>query len=299
MLKECTNCPRKCKATRDNVRVGACLASENVRLGLVSLHKYEEPCISVGKGSGTIFFCGCNLKCVYCQNSDISQQISGKEVSISRLADIFIEQQNRGAANINLVTPSIYTEQIREALIIAKETLGLKIPVIYNSSGYDSADELKKLEGLIDVYLPDFKYISEDLGKKYSGVSNYVESAKLAILEMYRQVGSPKLDKDGKIISGLIIRHLILPNNVENTKGVLKWIKENIGTDIYISIMAQYFPTNKISDNFCPELNRKISQNELEEVEEYIFDLGFENGFIQEVGEHEEEYVPLFNGQNI
>lgn len=299
MLKGCTKCPRKCGAIRANKSLGACLAGEKARIGLVSMHQYEEPCISVGKGSGTIFFCGCNLKCVYCQNESISQMVRGKEVSIERLAQIFIEQQNRGAANINLVTPSIYTDQIRQALIIAKETLGLKIPVIYNSSGYDSAHELKKLEGLIDVYLPDFKYISENLGKKYSGVPNYVESVKLAVLEMYRQVGNPKLDEDGKIISGLIIRHLILPNNVENTKGVLTWIKENIGTDILLSIMAQYFPTNKVNENFCPELNRKISQKELEEVEQYLFDLGFENGFIQEIGEHEEEYVPLFDGSNV
>lgn len=253
----------------------------------------------MGKGSGTIFFCGCNLKCVYCQNGDISQEIKGKEVSVERLAHIFIEQQNRGAANINLVTPSIYTDKIREALLLAKTILGLKIPVIYNSSAYDSVDELKKLEGLIDIYLPDFKYISEELGKKYSGVANYVESAKLAILEMYRQVGSPVIDKEGKMISGLIIRHLILPGNIENTKGVLKWIKDNIGLDVYLSIMAQYFPANKVSDKCYPELNRKISKYELEEVEEYLFELGFENGFIQELGEHEEEYVPLFNGDNV
>lgn len=294
---KCTMCPHECNIDREKT-VGRCKAKINPTVALVSLHQFEEPCISTGNGSGTVFFSGCNLSCVYCQNSDISQNMKGKEVSIERLAEIFIEQQEKGAANINLVTPSIYVLQIKQALMLAKEQ-GLTIPVIYNSSGYDKVESLKELEGLVDVYLPDFKYAYNELGEKYSNVKNYSDNATNAIKEMLRQVGNPRFNDKGEIISGVIIRHMILPNNVENTKKVLKCIKKEFGQDIYISIMAQYFPTYKVSENNFKEINRKISKEELEEIEEYIFDLGFVNGFIQELGEHEEEYVPEFNLDNV
>lgn len=294
---KCTMCPHECNIDR-NKTVGRCKAKINPTVALVSLHQFEEPCISSRNGSGTIFFSGCNLNCVYCQNCDISQKLSGKEVSIKRLAEIFIEQQERGTANINLVTPSIYVLQIKEALIIAKEK-GLNIPVIYNSSGYDKVESLKELDGLIDVYLPDFKYAYNELGEKYSNVKKYFEIAGKAIKEMVRQVGLPKFNENGEIISGVIIRHMILPNNIKNTKKVLEWIKEELGQDMYISIMAQYFPTYKVGEDGFNEINRKITKEELEQVEQCIFELGFENGFIQELGEHEEEYVPEFNGDNV
>lgn len=294
---KCTMCPHECNIDRAKT-VGRCKAKANPTVALVSMHQFEEPCISTGLGSGTVFFSGCNLSCVYCQNSDISQELKGKEISVRRLAEIFLEEQERGAANINLVTPSIYVMQIKEALLTAKQ-MGLNIPVVYNSSGYDKPESLKELEGLIDIYLPDFKYSNNELGKKYSNVNNYFSVATLAIKEMVRQVGKPQFDEQGKLLKGVIIRHMILPNNIENTKEVLKWIKENLEVDTYISIMAQYFPTYKVGvDNFS-EINRKITKEELEEVENYIFKLGFENGFIQELGEHEEEYVPKFDGSNV
>jgi len=296
-IMKCTMCPHECNIDREKT-VGRCKAKINPTVALVSLHQFEEPCISTGNGSGTVFFSGCNLSCVYCQNSDISQNLSGKEVSIERLAEIFIEQQQRGAANINLVTPSIYILQIKDALIIAKKK-GLKIPVIYNSSGYDKVESLKELEGLIDVYLPDFKYGYNELGKKYSNVKNYFDVATKAIKEMIRQVGNPIFNDKGQIQKGVIIRHMILPNNLTSTKIVIDWIKDELGLNTYISIMAQYFPTHKVGNKEYSEINRKITPEELEEIEQYIFALGFENGFIQELGEHEEEYVPVFNGNNV
>lgn len=293
----CTICPHECNVDRIE-SIGRCKAKQNPTIALVSLHRFEEPCISLGKGSGTVFFSGCNLNCVYCQNSDVSQSIKGKEVTVERLAQIFLEQQERGAVNINLVTPSIYIIQIKKALILAKQS-GLNIPVIYNSSGYDKVESLKELEGLIDVYLPDFKYASDLLGKKYSNVENYFTVAKTSIKEMLRQVGNPAFNEKGEIVKGVIIRHMILPNNIQNSKNVLEYIKENYGIDTYISIMAQYFPTYKVSENKYSEINRKITKQELEEMENYLFELGFENGFIQELGECEEEFVPNFNGENV
>ena len=297
-LEQCTICPHNCKVDRLSGIPGRCKATDKIKIALVSLHQYEEPCISGTNGSGTVFFSNCNLNCIYCQNYEISQQGKGYFISIDELANIFLEQQANNAHNINLVTPTIYAYQIKEALKIAKN-MGLNIPVIYNSSGYDKVETLRELDQVIDVYLPDFKYAEDELGKKYSKVNNYATVAHEAIKEMVRQKGAPKLNDKGHIISGVIIRHLILPNNVQNTKAVLKWIKDNVGQDVYISVMAQYFPTNIISDENFPELNRKITKEELNEVEEYIFDLDFENGFIQELGNHEEEYVPNFDGSNV
>jgi putative pyruvate formate lyase activating enzyme len=271
---------------------GRCKATDKVKIALASVHNYEEPCISGTKGSGTIFFSNCNLNCIYCQNYEISQNGFGKEITVEHLADIFLNQQSKGVHNINLVSPTIYTVQIIEAIKIAKNK-GLVIPIVYNSGGYDSVETLKLLEGYIEVYLPDFKYSSNDLGFKYSKIKNYFDVVKPALNEMYRQVGSPVFDDDGIIKKGMIIRHMILPNNIKNTKGVLDNIKELFGTDIYISIMAQYFPTYLAKQT--EDLNRKINKRELKSVEEYMFKLNFENGYIQELGTHEEEYVPNFD----
>lgn len=290
-LKECTLCPFKCKVNRLNGQLGRCKAGDKVKLALVSIHKYEEPCISGRNGSGTIFFSNCNLNCIFCQNYEISQEGLGKEISVEELADIFIKQQERGADNINLVTPTMYVCHIIEAIKIAREK-GLKLPIIYNSNGYDSVETLKLLEGYIDVYLPDFKYYNNEIAKKYSNVPNYFEKATEAIKEMYRQVGKPEFDEDGIIKKGLIVRHLILPNYMENTKHVLKWLKENIDNSVYVSIMAQYFPTYKARK--CDKLNRKLTKKEYKEIEKYLFLLNIENGYMQDLGEHEEEYVPNF-----
>lgn len=232
------------------------------------------------------------MNCVFCQNYEISQQGKGKEISIEELADIMIKQQEKGVENINLVTPTSYALHIVEAIKLAKKK-GLNLPIVYNTNGYESVETLKLLEGYIDIYLPDLKYYYDELGKKYSKVDNYFEVATEAIKEMYRQVGIPKLNDDGIMEKGLMIRHLILPNQVENSKMVLKWIKENIDNNVYVSVMAQYFPTYKAKE--MDELNRKITKQEYEEVENYLYQLELENGYIQELGEHEEEYVPKWD----
>lgn len=290
-LNKCNLCPHMCLVDRENKKRGFCKSGENVKIALSSKFFYEEPCISGTKGSGAVFFSNCNLRCVYCQNYKISKEGKGKEISRKELADIFLNLQEEGACNINLVTPTIYALHIKEALILAKKN-GLNIPVIYNSSGYENVDTIKELDGLIDVYLPDFKYCSNELGLKYSGVNKYFDFASSAILEMYRQVGHPIFDDNGIIKKGLIIRNLILPNNTKNTKNVLEWIVENIGKEAYVSIMAQYFPTNEAQN--INELNRKITKREYHIIEKYMYDLGLENGYFQSLGKNEEKYVPNF-----
>ena len=287
-LKKCTICPHKCGIDRTK-NIGRCKSTDKVKIALYSTHNFEEPCISGEKGSGTIFFSNCNLNCVFCQNYEISQQGRGKEIEIEELAEIMLKQQEKGVENINFVTPTSYSIQIKEAIIIAKEN-GLKIPIVYNTNGYENVETLRELEGLIDIYLPDLKYYYNSLGKEFSKVDNYFEIATNAIKEMYRQVGRPILNEKGVMQKGLMVRHLILPNNIENSKRCLKWLKENFNDKIYISLMAQYFPTYKAKE--ISEINRKLTPKEYEEIENYLYDLDIENGYIQELGEHEEEYVP-------
>lgn len=287
-LKKCTICPHKCGIDRTK-NIGRCKSTDKVKIALYSTHNFEEPCISGEKGSGTIFFSNCNLNCVFCQNYEISQQGRGKEIEIEELAEIMLKQQEKGVENINFVTPTSYSIQIKEAIIIAKEN-GLKTPIVYNTNGYENVETLRELEGLIDIYLPDLKYYYNSLGKKFSKVDNYFEIATNAIKEMYRQVGRPILNEKGVMQKGLMVRHLILPNNIENSKRCLKWLKENFNDKIYISLMAQYFPTYKAKE--ISEINRKLTPKEYEEIENYLYDLDIENGYIQELGEHEEEYVP-------
>lgn len=290
-MSKCNMCPHKCNVDRSTSK-GRCRATDKVKIALASLHYFEEPCISGENGSGTVFFSNCNLNCVYCQNYKISQEDFGKEISVDHLAKIFISQQEKGAHNINLVTPTVYVEQIIEAIKIARSN-GLNIPIIYNSSGYENVETIKKLNGYIDVYLPDFKYMKDELGVKYSNVKDYSKIAQKAIFEMYKQVGSVILNENGIIKKGVIIRHLVLPGNIDNSKQILKWIKDNFKDDVYVSVMAQYFPTNKACK--YEYLNRKITKDEYNEVEEYLYSLDIENGYIQELGEHEEEYVPEFD----
>lgn len=290
-LEKCDLCPHMCGVNRLNGEFGVCHGTKNPIVALASVHDYEEPCISASRGSGTVFFSRCNLRCKFCQNYKISTTSKGKEVSIEELSDIFLKQQEKGVHNLNLVSPTIYAKQIKEALILAKSR-GLKIPVIYNSSGYERVEVIRELNGIIDVYLPDLKYFDNAVALKCSGIKNYFNYASEAIKEMYKQVGAPKLDKNGVIRKGLIIRHLILPNNVTDSINVLEWIKNNIGTDVYVSIMAQYFPAYKAKED--ETINRKITSDELEIVHEKLEELGLLNGYIQELGEHEEEYVPNF-----
>lgn len=289
-LECCTICPHNCKINRTK-NPGRCKSTDKIKIALYSIHNFEEPCISGEKGSGTIFFSNCNMNCVFCQNYEISQLGRGKEITIEELANVMIKQQERNVQNINLVTPTSYALHIVEAIKIARKK-GLEIPIVYNTNGYESVETLKLLEGYVDIYLPDLKYYYDDLAKKYSKVDNYFEIATKAIQEMYRQVGTPVLDENGVMKKGLMIRHLILPNEVQNSKKVLKWIKENIDSNVYVSIMAQYFPTYKAKE--IPEIARKITKEEYEKVENYLYELDLENGYIQELGEHEEEYVPTW-----
>ena len=291
-LEKCEICPHKCKVNRIKGQIGRCKATDKIKIALYSVHKYEEPCISGEKGSGTIFFSNCNLNCIYCQNYEISQLGKGKEISIERLAEIMLELQEKDVENINLVTPTSYTVQIIEAIKIAKSN-GLHIPIIYNTNGYENIETIKKLEGYIDVYLPDLKYYYNKIGKRYSKIDNYFEITTKAILEMYNQVEGTLLDERGIIKKGLMIRHLVLPNNIENSKKILKWIKENINDDVYINVMAQYFPTYKAKED--EKLNRKLTQNEFKEIENFVYELDIKNGYMQELGEHEEEYVPKWD----
>ena len=288
LLEKCTICPHNCGINRLDNQIGRCKSSDTVKVALYSTHNFEEPCISGKKGSGTVFFSNCNMNCVFCQNYEISQQGKGKEISIEELADIFIKQQEKDVENINLVTPTSYVPQIIEAIKKARSH-GLKLPIVYNTNGYEKVETLKLLEGYVDIYLPDFKYSDDDLAKRLSKVDNYFEIVTEALKEMYRQTGKAVFNDEGIMQRGMIIRHLVLPNHVLNSRRVLKWINENMH-DVYVSVMAQYFPTYKAKE--IDDINRKLTKEEYEQIENYLYRLDLENGYIQELGEHEEEYVP-------
>ena len=256
------------------------------------MHFFEEPCISGKNGSGAVFFTGCNMNCKFCQNYEISQLCKGKVLSVEDLTNEFLKLQERGANNINLVTGCIYVPQIIESLKLAK-TKGLTIPVVYNSSGYEKKETIQMLNGYVDVYLPDLKYYYNDLAKDLSGINHYFEITTEAIKEMYNQVGNPELNDEGIIQKGLIIRHLVLPNHLQNTKQILKWIKKNMNKNVYVSIMAQYFPEYKALER--EDINRKLNNEEYEEIERYITKIGLENGYMQDLEDDEKKYVPKWN----
>lgn len=290
-LIKCGICPHNCNINRLSGDLGRCKCNDKIKIALSSLHYFEEPCISGTSGSGTIFFSNCNLNCIYCQNYKISQEGKGYYITIDELSNIFLEQQANGANNINLVTPTMYAYQIIEALKIAKSK-GLKLPIIYNTNSYENINTLKALNGYIDVYLPDLKYFSNELSKKYSKVDNYFNIATQAIIEMVNQVGKPSFSEDGLIQKGVIVRHLVLPGHIQNSKHILKWLKDNLEDKVYVSVMAQYFPTYKAKDDLY--LNRKLTNKEYKEIESFLYTLNLQNGYIQELGKHEEEYVPDF-----
>lgn len=290
-LESCEACPFKCKVNRLNGQIGKCKCNDKVKIDLYSLHYFEEPCISGKEGSGTVFFSNCNLNCIYCQNYQISQEGKGYEITTEELANIFLKQQANGANNINLVTPTMYVYQIIEAIKIAKSK-GLELPIIYNTNGYENVETIRELKGYVDIYLPDLKYYSDELAIKYSKAPNYFNIATKAILEMINQVGVPEFDSNGIMKTGVIIRHLVLPGHIQNSKHILKWLKENVDKKAYVSVMAQYFPTYKAKNDIY--INRKLSNKEYREIENYLYTLDIENGYIQELGKHEEEYVPNF-----
>ena len=288
LLEQCKICPHECKINRNNGKIGRCKSTDKVKIALYSTHNFEEPCISGKKGSGTVFFSNCNLNCIFCQNYEISQEGKGEEISIEGLAEIFLKQQEKDVENINLVTPTSYVPQIIEAIKIAKSK-GLKLPIVYNTNGYEKIETLKMLDGYIDIYLPDFKYAQNELGKRLSKVDNYFEITTEALREMYKQTGKAIFDDRGIMQKGMIVRHLVLPNHLVNSRKVLKWLNDNMN-DVFVSVMAQYFPTYKAKE--LEDINRKLTKEEYEQIESYLYRLNLENGYIQELGEHEEEYVP-------
>lgn len=285
----CSVCPRHCNVDRD-VTLGFCGCSNQFRLARAALHFWEEPCISGKNGSGAVFFSGCNLRCVYCQNYEISHNNKGVDVSQNRLIEIFESLVEQGAENINLVNPAHYAYQLAEVLSKWKSP----VPIVYNSSGYEEVDALKNLEGLVDVYLPDLKYIRNDKAQKYSLAPDYFEKASLAVLEMRRQVKDTF--QNGIMKSGLIIRHLILPQNTNSSLGIIDWINENL-PDTYLSLMAQYVPYGDLSD--CKELNRRITKREYEKVVDYALNLNLEKIFIQDLTSADEKFIPPFDFQGV
>lgn len=290
-LKNCNLCPRNCNVDRSSGKIGFCAANDNIKIARYSLHYWEEPCISGNNGSGTIFFSHCNLKCVFCQNYEISTNNCGKEISIDRFVEICLELQNMGALNINLVTPTHFIPLIKAGLVKAKEN-GLVIPIVYNTNSYENIDSLKELDGLIDIYMPDLKYYDNELAKKYSSCDNYFNVASRAIKEMYRQVGKP-IFEDGILKKGMIVRHLLLPTHSNDSKKVIEYLYETYHDDIFISLMNQYTPI-KIFDKF-PELNNKVSDAEYDDVINYACDLGIVNAFIQEGETQLESFIPDFS----
>lgn len=296
---KCDLCPRKCLVDRKKGEKGICGQTENLKVARAALHFWEEPCISGDAGSGAVFFSGCPLHCVFCQNENIANGTVGKEISLERLVDIFLELQEKGANNINLVTPGHFVPQIVKALDQAKKE-GLTLPVVYNTSSYETVDTIKRLEGYVDIYLPDFKYMSPVLSKKYSHAPDYAEVAKAAIAEMVRQTGKAVFvngDEDNLILRGTIVRHLTLPGCMEDSMQILKYLHETYGDTIYISIMNQFTPLSNLEK--YPELNRRITDEEYETLVDYAIDIGIENGFIQEGDTAEESFIPAFDCEGV
>ena len=291
----CTLCPRNCGVNRDN-QIGACGVSNKIYLARAALHHWEEPCISGKTGSGTVFFSGCALHCLYCQNRSVSLAEVAKEVSQDRLAEIFLELQEKHAENINLVTPDHYIPQIQAALSQATET-GLHIPIVYNTSSYITPESLRMIDDSVSVYLADMKYLSKTLSKNFSGAENYPETAQKAIAEMVARHPTPEFDDSGMMTDGVIVRHLVLPGHTDDSKRVIRYLYETYGDAIYLSIMNQYTPCRSIPQ--YPELNRKLTASEYDEVLDFAVQIGVEQAFIQEGDAAEESFIPLFDYEGI
>ena len=295
MKIKCSLCPRMCMADRE-ITTGYCGVKNTLRVARAALHFWEEPCISGEEGSGAVFFTGCNLRCVFCQNFQIARAEQGKEITVERLSEIFLELQAQKANNINLVTATHYVPQVVEALKKAKEQ-GLHIPVVYNCGGYETVDTLKRLEGLVDIYLPDFKYVDTERAKRYSHAKNYPEVAKAALAEMVRQQPEAEFDERDIMKKGVIVRHLMLPGGIKDSKAVVKYLYETYGDQIYISLMNQYTPLPHVAE--YPEINRKVKKFEYDRLVGYAISLGVENGFIQEGETAEESFIPAFTNEGV
>ena len=295
MKMKCSLCPRMCNVDRE-ITTGYCGVKKTLRVARAALHFWEEPCISGEEGSGAVFFTGCNLRCVFCQNFQIARAEQGKEITVERLSEIFLELQEQKANNINLVTATHYVPQVVEALKNAKEK-GLHIPVVYNCGGYETVETLKLLEGLVDIYLPDFKYVDHDRAKRYSRAEDYPEAAKKALAEMVRQQPEAEFDERGIMKKGVIVRHLMLPGGIKDSKAVVKYLYETYGNQIFISLMNQYTPLPHVAD--YPEIDRKLKKFEYDRLVDYAISLGVENGFIQEGETAEESFIPAFTNEGV
>lgn len=305
-MSDCTLCPRRCHADRLSGQKGYCGQGAEVTAARAALHFWEEPCISGTRGSGAVFFSGCSLRCTFCQNYDISVGNHGQALSPERLAEIFLELQEKGAANINLVTAGHFLPQVCQSLREAR-TNGLSIPIVYNTGSYEEVSSLRLLDGLADIYLPDLKYFSSELSAACSHAPDYFEKAVAAIGEMLRQVGPPVIDGGtGLMKRGVIVRHLVLPGQVKDSKKILRYLHETYGNDIYVSILNQYTPPVAQtllwadgSDPFSRELGRKVTPEEYARVLDFAEQIGIEQGFIQEDGAAEDCFIPAFDGEGL
>ncbi|MBR4885590.1 MAG: radical SAM protein [Lentisphaeria bacterium] len=289
----CNFCARRCGIDRSQ-HAGFCGMTETIRIARAGLHFWEEPCISGTKGSGTVFFSGCNLRCVYCQNYEISTGGSGQEITLPRLKEIYSELIAQGAHNINLVTPTHYTDAV-----LASLEDPLPVPVVYNTNGYEDVENLKRLDGKVQIYLPDLKYSDDSLAIRYSNAPGYFAAVTRAIREMFRQTGRYRIDEEtGLMERGIIIRHLLLPGQVENTKRVIDWVAETFDPgDVLFSLMRQYIPHGKAEE--YPELNRKVTDEEYQAVEAHLFDSGIEDGFVQDEDSASKDFIPSFDGTGV
>jgi len=297
----CKLCPRNCKVNREDGEIGICQMTSKIKVARAALHFWEEPCISGTNGSGTVFFSGCSLHCVFCQNESIAWGISGKEISSERLRDIFLELQEKKANNINLVTPGHFVPHIISAVKSAKSQ-GLRIPIVYNTSSYETVDTIKSLEGIVDIYLPDFKYWNKELSAKYSNAADYPQVAKEAIAEMVRQQPTPlfEWDKEQKMDimkKGVIVRQLLLPGQLEDAKQIIKYLFDTYGNRIYLSLMSQFTPLPHIEK--YPELNQRVAPEDYEAYVDYALEIGVEKGFIQEGEVADDSFIPKFDGEGV
>lgn len=295
ILKKCNLCPRNCLIDR-NKKIGICGMKDKMVIARASLHMWEEPCISGEFGSGTIFFSGCNLKCIFCQNREISTKLVGREVTVEEFSIICLNLQKKGANNINLVTPTHFVPLIVEGITLARRK-GLIVPIVYNTSSYETKETIQMLDGIVDIYLPDLKYYDDSYAIKYSHAPNYFKVATEAIQEMIKQVGKPIFDENGMMKKGVIVRHLMMPGLIEDTKQILNYLYKTYQNSIYISIMNQYTPIRNFKK--YPELNQKVSEEDYDKVVDYALDLGIKNAFIQEGDTASSSFIPDFSNQDL
>ena len=296
LSEKCELCPRRGGADRKNGAFGFCGGGKEVKIARAALHFWEEPCISGESGSGTVFFSGCTMRCIFCQNREISRGEAGKFVSVERLGEIFLELQEKGANNINLVTPMHYAPQIVSAIDIARKN-GLSLPIVWNTGGWELSEKVAEVKDYADIWLTDFKYFDNNLAEKFSFAKNYFENASAALEQMVKQTGKAVFDDDGMMKKGVIVRHLMLPGHLDDTKNILRYLYETYGDDIWISIMNQYTPL--CSDERYPELLRTVSEEEYDEAVDFACELRIENAFVQEGGTVGESFIPPFDLEGV